>query len=579
MVSYNAGDFVSTNKSNYRVFEEPEESGSNRGSTSSESSESTPLIRRQNNKLNDLESSSSPFVNLLTVLVSLTGFMFGYDTGYISSALVTIGKGLGKNLIHTDKELITSVSSLGALLAALVAGILADLIGRKRMILVSNVLFIIGVTLQITAHEVTTMVQGRFIAGLAIGLGSLIAPLYVSELAPTKYRGRLVVINVMGLTIGQLIAYAVGAGIGDVHNGWRIMGGLALIPSVIQLIMFMFMPDTPRYLIMKNRLEELSEVLQRIYKDADLSAIDAKVQELDLANDEIDGSQVLSKTWNSIKEIHRVPSNLRALIIGCGLQGIQQFTGWNALIYFSATIFESIGFTNPRLVSTCIAGTNCLCTTFAFFVIDRIGRRKILLLGLPLMMCALTGCGILFYFLGIDFTRESLAAYSSTGGGVSFWGVAVIVSFTLYASGFSVGIGNVPWQQSELFPQNVRGVGASYATATNWAGSLIMSSTFLSMMDRLTATGTFLLFAVLTFFSILFVYFLYPELTGLDLEEVQCVLAGGFNVEMSLEMSKARTQGHDDEEQMSEVGYGSGRLVPLQSREIEDYKPSTEFVL
>lgn len=519
----------------------------------------------------ELDSKPSPLVHVLTLLASISGFMFGYDTGYISSALVVIGDDLGKTLTYSNKEYITSATSLGALISAIFAGILADIFGRKSMIMFSNVLFIAGASIQCAAHGLWVMISGRFIMGLGVGFGSLLAPLYISELAPTKYRGRLVVINVLAVTGGQLIAYAIGAGIDKVHNGWRILVGLSMIPCTIQMVMFIFMPDTPRYLIMKNRLEELSQVLQRIYKGADVSAIEAKVQELHLLNSEATGNNVLSRTWNCIKEIHSVPSNLRALIIGCGLQGIQQFTGWNAFMYFSATIFETIGFNNPTLVSIIIAGTNFLFSLVAFFVIDRVGRRRILLLGLPLMMASLILCSILFHFLGITFDNGTAV---TDGDGVSAWGIIVIVSMIIFASSYAVGIGNVPWQQSELFPQKVRGIGASYATATNWTGSLVISATFLTMLESITPTGTFALFASLTFVSLLFVYFLYPELTGLELEEVQTVLTGGFNIRMSLQMSKSRRAGATIDE-MNTYEYRSDEITPRSSTDDVNYSKAS----
>ncbi|ODV93365.1 hypothetical protein PACTADRAFT_35990 [Pachysolen tannophilus NRRL Y-2460] len=486
------------------------------------------------------DAKPSSLVVVLTFLASISGFMFGYDTGYISSAIVTIGNDLGKELTYGEKEIMTSATSLGALISSTIAGIIADLIGRRKVIMGSNLLFILGALLQCGAHSLTAMISGRFIMGLGVGIGSLIAPLYISELAPTNYRGRLVVINCLAITGGQLIAYAVGAGISRVKSGWRILVGISLFPSVVQLIMFLFMPDTPRFLIMKNRLEEASSILQRIYKSSDPSLIGSKVYELSLLNSEIPGNSALTRTKNGFKEIFQVPSNLRALIIGCGLQFFQQFTGWNALMYFSATIFETIGFNNPTVVSILVAGTNFIFTIVAFFVIDTIGRRSVLMIGLPCMMMALLLCAISFQFLGIKFEDSSVAVstYHSQEGDFSIWNVVVIISMIIFAAGYAIGIGNVPWQQSELFPQSVRGIGASCATTTNWIGSLTISATFLTMLQKITPSGTFLLFAIITFIAIFFVYFCYPELTGLELEEVQNVLTGGFNIEKSIEMSR-----------------------------------------
>lgn len=487
---------------------------------------------------NMLHENISPFVIMLTFVASISGFMFGYDTGYISSALVSIGDDLGRTLTYKDKEMITSATSLGALISAIFAGISADMFGRKTCICFSNLLFIIGTILQIVAFSMWQMVIGRFIMGLGIGLGSLLSPLFISEIAPKIFRGRLTVINSLWLTGGQLIAYSIGAGLSKMHNGWRLLIGLSIIPTSFQCICFLFLPDTPRYYVMKGDYDKAKYVLNKIYIDAKDDLIERKISELIDLNKAIPGDNVFIKVWNTIKEIHRVPSNFRALIIGCGLQGIQQFCGWNSLMYFSGTIFQTIGFKNSTAVSIIVAGTNFIFTLVAFFAIDKIGRRIILLIGLPGMMVSLIVCAVAFHFIDIRFLGPGETQVFN--GGFSSWGIVIIVFIIVYAAFYALGIGTVPWQQSELFPQPVRGVGTSYCTATNWAGSLVIASTFLTMLENITPTGTFILFASLAAISCLFVYFCYPELSGLELEEVQTVLADGFNISASKKLSKQR---------------------------------------
>ncbi|SCW01568.1 LAFE_0E02542g1_1 [Lachancea fermentati] len=482
----------------------------------------------------------SPFIIVLTFVASISGFMFGYDTGYISSALVSIGTDLdGKVLTYGEKEIITAATSLGALITSIVAGTAADLWGRKPCLMFSNLLFVVGAVLQISAHRFWQMAAGRLIMGFGVGIGSLISPLFISEIAPKNIRGRLTVINSLWLTGGQLIAYGCGAGLDKVHNGWRILVGLSLIPTVIQFTCFCFLPDTPRYYVMKGELQKASNVLSKSYVDAPEDLIEQKIKELNALNRAIPGDTVWERIWNTIKEIHTVPSNFRALIIGCALQGIQQFCGWNSLMYFSGTIFQTVGFSNSTAVSIIVAGTNFIFTLVAFFAIDRIGRRVILLIGLPGMCGALIVCAIAFHFMDIQFKgTEAVVA----NGGFSAWGIVVIVSIIVYAAFYALGIGTVPWQQSELFPQAVRGIGTSYSTATNWSGSLVIASTFLTMLQNITPTGTFAFFAALSFISFLFCYFCYPELSGLELEEVQMILADGFNIKASKTLAKKRKQ-------------------------------------
>lgn len=477
----------------------------------------------------------APLVVILTLLTSFCGFMFGYDTGYISGALVVVGTDLGgKELTSGNKEFITSATSLGALIASVLSGTLADLFGRKWVITGANVLFIAGAIMQVCAHSLWVMIGGRFVMGWGVGIASLVAPLYISEMAPSRMRGRLVVINVIAITGGQLIAYAIGAGLSKVNNGWRIMVGLSMIPSAVQMIMFVFMPETPRYLVSRGNITQARAVLQKIYLNASDPELNDKVEDLVMyTRDETqEGTSWMARTFKSLKDLHCVPANFRALVITCGLQGIQQFSGWNSLMYFSATVFQSVGFSNPTAVSIIISGTNFVFTLVAFLIIDKVGRRRLLLFTLWGMALGLVLNAIAFHFL------PAFDAVDSGNTPITGWAVVVIISMLIYAAFYGTGIGNVPWQQAEMFPMEVRGIGSSFATATNWAGSLVVSATFLTMLHNITPTGTFAFYAGLCVVGEIFVYFLYPETAGLSIEEVQELLTGGFNVKESLQRSK-----------------------------------------
>ncbi|CDK29195.1 unnamed protein product [Kuraishia capsulata CBS 1993] len=501
-------------------------------------SRSSALSENTSSILNGYAVKPSPLTILLTFLASISGFMFGYDTGYISSVLVSIGADLGGDgLSLTNREYITSATSCGALFGAIVAGTLADAWGRKPAIMGCNLLFIAGASMQCVAKTVHFMIAGRLVMGIGVGIGSLIAPLYLSELAPSKFRGRMVIINCLAITGGQLIAYALGALFSYLHITWRFLVGFSLIPSMVQLVAFLFLPDTPRYLIMVGKTNQAAEVLRKIYLDAPNDLIAANIAELSSFNSDLDleNESRLHKIWSKIKEIHTVPSNLRALIIACGLQGIQQLTGFNALMYFSGTIFEMIGFQNSIGVSCIVAGTNFVFTIVAFLVIDRVGRRRIMLWTVPGMLVSLLVCAWTFSHLDFN-TDESVSVTASR----AVWNLLTVVGMMSFVAFYASGLGNVPWQQSELFPQSVRGLGTSYATATNWSGSLILSMTFLTMMEKLTPSGTFIFFAFVTLASVVFIYYCYPELSGLELEETQDLLTGGFNVKKSVQMAGER---------------------------------------
>lgn len=490
--------------------------------------------------MSESDVKPSKLIILITLASSISGFMFGYDTGYISSALVQVGTDLSnKILTNGEKEFITSATSLGAFFGAIVGGVLANLIGRRKVLLGSNVVFVIGTIIQLAAHTVWTMIAGRFVLGLGVGTASLIAPLMLSELAPSKYRGRLIVTNCMFITGGQLIAYLINWGLTRVAHGWRVSVGLCMVPPVLQFVLFWFLPDTPRFYVMSGDYEKAVEVLKKTYNNPSDSFCRNTVQEMVESNSTVPGSNALEQSWNSIKFIHSNAANFRALILACGLQGIQQFTGFNSLMYFSATIFETIGFDNATAVSIIVAAANFVFTGVALCIIDRVGRRRILLFAIPGMCVSLVVCAVAFHYMGISFKHGGTVEVGSQG--ITGWGIVIILGMVAFVACYAVGIGNSAWTGVELFSDvNVRSIGSMYATCTNWSGSLVVASTFLTMLENITPTGTFAFFAGLCLVSFFFVYFLFPEVTGLELEETTAFLANGFNVKEASRLSRER---------------------------------------
>ncbi len=522
------------------------EVNSSKSSVVSSTSSAKGLLRETTNhgtmetssvQISESESRPSKMVLVLTLASSISGFMFGYDTGYISSALVQIGTDLSNKILTSgEKEFITSATSLGALLGAVVGGVLANLIGRRRVLLGSNIIFVVGTIIQLAARTVWTMIAGRFVLGWGVGIASLIAPLMISELAPAKYRGRLIVTNVIFITGGQLIAYFINWGLTRVSHGWRVSVGLCMVPPVLQFVLFWFLPDTPRFYVMNGNFEKARQVLRKVHVDPSDEFVNTTIDEMIASDSTVPGNGPLQKAWKSIKIIHTTPGNFRALILACGLQGIQQFTGFNSLMYFSATIFETIGFHNATAVSIIIAATNFVFTGIAICIIDKVGRRRILLVGMPCMCISLIVCAVAFHYLNVDFSTGTVVSR-----GINGWGIVVIIGMILYVASYAIGIGNAAWVGVELFSDvNVRSIGAMYAACTNWAGSLVIASTFLTMLENITPTGTFSFFAGLCFIAFFFVYFLLPDTAGLELEETTDFLSNGFNVKQAAQLSKER---------------------------------------
>lgn len=502
-------------------------------------------------------SGGNIFLYTLTLSACLSGLLFGYDTGVISSTLVSIGTDLSdRRLTNLDKGLITSCTSFFALLASPLAGWLADRWwGRKGVIVLADVLFVGGALWQAGAGTVGGLVGGRGVVGLGIGGASLVTPLYISELAPSHLRGRLVTVSLLFITGGQVVAYVVGWMFSTMPGGWRWMVGLGALPALLQIVLLVFMPETPRYLCKVGREEEARAVLVKVYRGisgepekAAASVVRAINQEINeeaesrllVGKDRRGSSRLVLPTALSSLLFH--PPHRRALAITCMLQGLQQLCGFNSLMYFSATIFDSLHFSSPTLTSLSIAVTNFLFTVAAFYLIDRIGRRRILLLTIPVMVIALLLCAASFTFLDV---AQSPASQTDGDPTQSSRGpaLAILASLLLYVSAYATGLGPVPWQQSELFPLSVRSLGSSLATAANWGSNTIVGLTFLPMMQWLTPGWTFVCYAVVCAGGWLVVRRIYPETMGLSLEEVGKLLSEDWGVKQKA--SAARREAAD----------------------------------
>ncbi|KAI0657522.1 general substrate transporter [Cubamyces menziesii] len=476
------------------------------------------------------EERTTWFVWLLVACASISGLLFGYDTGVISGALVTIGGDLGPaELSSGQKELITSATTLGALIGGLVAGMLSDFLGRRPVLGIADIIFIGGAIGQAVCHTVWSMIGCRFLIGIGVGVAACVAPLYIQELSPTRLRGRMVVVNVVMITGGQVVAYGIDAAFENTHGGWRWMVGLGAVPAALQALFLFFLPESPRIMIRRNQYDAAHATMTKIYSHATPEQVDLKVRSLAAAvkqSVEITNSTTF---FQRLRLILTDPINRRALIVGCGMQAFQQLCGFNTLMYYSATLFKEIGFDQPTAVGLIVSGTNFIFTLIALKYIDIIGRRKIMLWSAPGMIIGLVLASVAFHFLtrktGGDLVDGT--QYSTT------WSAIVLLAMIFYVASYATGLGNVPWQQGELFGLEVRGIGTSLATTTNWAGNLLIGATYLSLMDRITPAGAFGFYAGLCLLGWLFCIFCFPETAGLSLEEVRLIFRHGFGIDES----------------------------------------------
>lgn len=274
------------------------------------------------------ELPTSWFVWLVAFTASVAGSLFGYDTGIISAVLVYLGNDLNNRpTTASEKEAITSLCSAGAFIGAIIAGLTADKYGRKVAIYVGCALFTVGAVLQAASFSIAQMVVGRLVVGFGVGSAAMVVPLYIAEIAPTKARGRLIGLNNMSITGGQVISYGIGAAFAHVPHGWRYMVGLGGVPSIILACLLPFCPESPRQLVWHGRLQEAEDVIRKIYKGATEQQIKDKVAIINQACEESKELNYSETRWSKIKQLHTIPANFRALVCACGLMVISQMSG------------------------------------------------------------------------------------------------------------------------------------------------------------------------------------------------------------------------------------------------------------
>jgi sugar porter (SP) family MFS transporter len=434
------------------------------------------------------------FVIIAAAITAIGGLLFGYDTGVISGAILFIREAF--TLSSTAQEIVVSSVLIGAVIGAGISGVLADKYGRRIMIILASIIFGLGAIFTALTPDVYTLIAGRIVVGVAIGMASFIAPLYIAEVAPFNIRGALVSLNQLAITIGIVVSYLVDFYFAATAE-WRWMLGLAVVPSIILGIGMYFMPPSPRWLLSKGITERARSVLERIRST---THVDAEMKE-------IKDSLALEKEskWSDLLD----PKIRPALIIGVGLAVFQQLTGINTVIYYAPTILLFAGLQSAAVSILATAGIgviNVLLTIVAILLIDRIGRRPLLLIGLVGMVISL---GI----LGLSFALPGLSG--------SLGGLAVI-SLMLYVGSFAIGLGPVFWLMiSEIYPLKIRGRAMSIATLVNWGMNLLVAITFLSLIQLLGTPGTFWLYSLVGIGALVCVYFRIPETKGKSLEEIE----------------------------------------------------------
>lgn len=525
--------------------------------------ETTPLL---------IKAPQNPRVlYLLTLCSTIGGFLFGYDTGVISGVLVLLKDPTSFNLTDVQSESIVSAAIVGAIFGAALSSCGNHMLGRCPIILLSSAMFAIGSCLMAVARTFVELLIGRLIVGIAIGFASMTVPLYIAEVSPPNIRGQLVSLNTTFVTGGQFFAGVLDALFANVNDGWRYMLGLAAIPAILQFLGFLLLPESPRYLISKGRQEEAWRVLRQIRGTDDVQT------EVDHIEAEIlHAKEQTVNIWDALCS----RAVLRALGLGCFLQALQQLCGINTVMYYGATIIQLAGFTKPATaiyLSALVSFSNFIFTFVGIYLVDRKGRRMLTLGSLIGIILSLTALGASFYaaelqsvkavglgecsqyatcldcitsancgFCSEGQTSESSAltmnlclpgtpaeilqgscpqtnwAFKSCPADTRPAGWIVLVTLFLYLACFASGMGCMPWTiNAEIYPLHVRNFALSIATSVNWLFNLLVSFTFLTIVDTLEPYGAFWLYALFALVGLVVLWKELPETKGMRLEEIQ----------------------------------------------------------
>lgn len=452
------------------------------------------------------------YVIFLSVVAALGGFLFGYDTAVISGTTSQVSQIF--NLGTLEQGWYVGCALIGSIIGVLCAGILSDKLGRKLTMIISAILFTSSALGCAFCADFDQLVIYRIIGGVGIGIVSIVSPLYISEISVAKYRGQMVSLYQLAVTVGFLGAYLANwyllesSQSGDHYNAdwveyifvaevWRGMLGLETVPALLFFMIIFFIPESPRWLIVRKQEVKATDILEKIYASTTEALYQLKETKSVLATE-------VRNEWRAL--LH--PGIMRAVIIGATIAILGQFMGVNAVLYYGPSIFEQAGLGGgDALFYQIIVGmVNMLTTVLAVFIIDRVGRKKLVYYGVSGM--------IVFLIL--------IAFYFNYGELMGLSNIVLLLFFLAYVFSCAISISAVIFVfLSEMYPTRIRGLAMSIAGFSLWIGTYLIGQLTPWMLQTLSPAGTFLLFAAMCMPYILIVWKLMPETTGKSLEEIE----------------------------------------------------------
>lgn len=431
-------------------------------------------------------------IYLVVMAAALGGLLFGYDTAVISGALLLLHKSF--MLTPTLEGLTVSAVLIGATIGAILGGGISNAIGRRKVLIIAAVIFMCGDLLAALSTHLMLFIACRILTGFAIGITACVVPVYISEMAPARLRGTLVTFYQLAITIGIAASYWVDLMFINAHMNWRPMFAITVFPALCLLGGMLLTQETPRWLATKGKWEKARQILERMLGEQ-------TQQELDDIR-----ASLMSQQKGSVRELLK-PGLRMALLVGVGLAIFQQLVGINAVIYYAPTIFGYAGFAtaSSAILATSVVGVvNVLATVVASVLIDKVGRR-------PLLLCGAVGMTVTLIALGAVFALGPTQA-----------GYLTLAALLIYVVSFALSMGPVVWlMNAEIFPTRLRATGSSVATFANWSANLLVSMTFLSLIHLIGIPGTFWLFALLGSAAFVFCWLLVPETRKKSLEQIE----------------------------------------------------------
>lgn len=468
-----------------------------------------------------LNQNDNTYVLILASIAAIAGLLFGFDTGVIAGALQFIVKNFhiviqNHGTIHhyslletmrvsgtTLEEFIVAAVPAGALIGSVLSSFCSHYIGRKGSIIITAILFIIGTFVAATAINTNLLVIGRLLMGLAVGLSAMVAPMYLSEVSPPKIRGAVIFLYQMAITIGILSAFIVNYIFSFTEN-WRAMFAIGIIPSVFLFIGMLTLPESPRWLLQNGKHKHAHKVLKKLRGKA-----------TDISQEIADILSISVKKSGGIKKLFSSRTSM-LVIVTVGLFIFQQFTSINTILYYAPIIFRDAGFvgSSSQILALVTTGIINVCATMlGIWLVDKLGRRKLLFIGMTGMIICLFVMGSVYHhFFGAAQATKWIAL------------IATLLFITFFATSIS-GIAYI--MMAELFPLNVRNIGMAIASSANWGLNLLVTASFLTLVQILGIGTTYWLYAVLSSIGMLFIIFLVPETKNISLETIEKNLYAG----------------------------------------------------